>query len=69
MDAGTLGRQVLSACGQLNPGIWGRTLAFGPVGQARQPKRGRLGSRNQPAKPVVFTRLVVSQPKQQGHRE
>lgn len=69
MNPGMLGRQVLSAYGQLNPGTRGRTLGLGPISQVGQPKRGRLGSRNQPAKPVIFTRLTVSQPKQQGDRE
>lgn len=64
-----LGGQVLSAYGQLNTGIWGRTLGFGLISQAGQPKRGRLGSQNQPAKLVIFTRMTVSQPKQPGDRE
>lgn len=64
-----LERQVLSAYGQLNAGIWDRTLGFGLISQAGQPKKGRLGSQNQPAEPVIFTRLTVSQPKQPGDRE
>lgn len=46
VDAGMLGRQVLSVYGQLNPDIWGRTLGLGPISQDGQPERGRLGSRN-----------------------
>lgn len=57
VDAGMLGRQVLSVYGQLNPDIWGRILGLGPISQAGQPKRGRLGSGNQPAKLMIFTRL------------
>lgn len=69
VEAGTLGRQVLSVYGQLNPDIWGRILGLSPISQARQPRRGRLGSWKQAAKLMMFTRLTVSQPMQPGDGE
>lgn len=69
ISAGTLSRQVLLVYGQLDPGIWDRILGLSLISQAGQPKRVRLESWNQPAKPMIFTRLTVSRPKQPQDRE
>lgn len=68
MDTGTLGRQVLSAYGQLNTGIGAGP--WGSVSQARLGSQKGAGSElEQAAQPVIFTRLTVSRPKRWGDRE